>query len=108
MPYSFCLFSPLSLCVLAAMAQLVAAFAPRFSLLALGNALLLLTVFTPLATNRLDLGTRVGCYLLLGNLLFCFLLMLRWGRNPTLPHAGTPAIISLIGLIAFGLHVLMF
>src|SRR5579884_469383 len=103
-----------SLCVTfgAAAVQLVLAFWPRFSWLALVNALLLATVFVPLATNSLDVGTRAGFWLWLANLLCsCVLvvrLMLRWANDDFSGRATPLAVGSLVGLLAYGVHVLEF
>jgi hypothetical protein len=108
MSYDFCLFGSLYLAYAAAVLQLVLAFTPRFSVLTLGNALLLATAYAPLATNRLDLGSRVGFGLWLGNLVFVFVLFARWAAAGDSARAGLPVLGSLLGLAAFGLHVFVF
>jgi hypothetical protein len=106
--YDACLGLSLLLGGAAAGVQFVLAFTPRFSVLTLGNAVLLAGVFAPLTTNRLDLGTQVGGWLLLGNCLCFFLLMGRWATSCPSAKAGRPALASLSGLLAFGLHLFVF
>jgi hypothetical protein len=107
MSYDFCLFGSLYLAYAAAVLQFVLAFTPRFSVLTLGNALLLATVYAPLATDRLDLGSQVGFGLWFGNLVFVFVLFARWSAGDS-ARAGLPVLGSLVGLAAFGLHVFVF
>jgi hypothetical protein len=108
MGYDFCLGWSLLLAGAAATVQFLLSFTPRFSVLTLANALLLAGVFVPVATNRLDLGTQAGGWLLLGNCLCFFLLMGRWAASPPSAKAGRPALASLFGLLAFGLHLFVF
>ena len=108
MSYDGCVGLSLLLGGAAAGVQFILAFTPRFSVLTLGNAVLLAGVFIPQATNRLDLGTQVGAWLLLGNCLCFFLLMGRWAAASPSAKAGRPALASLFGLLAFGLHLSVF
>ncbi len=54
MDYLFCLFAPLAVVYAAAVALLVLAFVPKFSVATFGNALLLTTVCVPLYIDRLS------------------------------------------------------
>lgn len=105
--YGTLFFGTLAWSVITALAQLGLAFYPRFSWLALGNALMLLTVFVPLAINRLNDGTRVGWWLWLINGLFSTALAVRWSAKPRLKEC-LPVLGSVIGLLAFGSHVFIF
>ena len=103
-----CLSCTLALAYVAAAAQAVLAFVPRFSALTLVNALLLATAFVPLATNKRTLGTRIGGWLWVGNLV-CFALL--FARSATYNFdrkTALPASVSLCGLLAFGCHVVIF
>jgi hypothetical protein len=106
--YECLLFSSLYLACAAAVCQLVLAFIPRFSVIALGNGLLLTTVFVPLATNQLSLGTQIGTWLWFGNVCFYLLLLARWTVSPEAARAYLPMLGSLFGMLTFGLHVFLF
>jgi hypothetical protein len=107
MYYDTLLFGTLFLAVVAAVFQMVIAFVPRFSLLAFCNALLLFTVFVPLATNRLTVGTQIGYALWFVNFVFLMALFVRW-TDLKQPKGGLPVIGSIVGLLAFGSHVFIF
>ena len=69
---------------------------------------MLATVYAPLAIERLDLGSRVGFGLWLGNLVFSLVLFARWAVSGAAARVALPVMGSLFGLTAFGLHVFMF
>jgi hypothetical protein len=106
--YDGCLFSSLAYTCAAALVLFLAAFRPRFSLITLGNALLLSTVFVPYATNRLTIGTRVGWALWSANFFFFLVLLVRWTVPPNSQQPGLPVLVSLLGLVLYGLHVFVF
>jgi hypothetical protein len=106
--YDFCLFTTLLLAYLAAALQVTLAFTPRFSPVALANAMLLMTVLFPLLSNQLSLGTQVGCWLWVGNGLISFILLAQWAGRGMTWRDSLPVLGSLFGLVAFGLHVFVF
>ena len=106
--YSLLVFVSLVVVASAALAQFVLAFVPRFSVVTLGNAVLLALVWVPLATNSLVLGTRVG-WCLFGGSVVCFLVLLvRWAEERGIGKTGPHVLTSLLGLLAFGFHVFLF
>jgi len=105
--YDGCLYSSLAIPLLSAVWLVFLAFKPRFSLMVLGNAILLLTVFAPLATNRLSLGTRIGVAFWLADLLL-FLVMLARSAMQNSRRDALAVLASLLGLVGYGLHVLVF
>jgi hypothetical protein len=112
MDYYSWLYGSLYVAFGAALVQVVLAFRPRFSGPTLVNAALLTTVFIPLATDRLDVGTRAGAWLWLANLISSWVLvvrlLLRWANDDFTGRATPPAVVSVVDLLAYGFHVLVF
>jgi hypothetical protein len=103
--YDELLYTSLVVALIAAATQLVLAFVPRFSALALGNAVALSTVLVPLS-----LGTCPGFLLWLANLLFFVLLLAVYLDNETIGEEKSvlPVLGSGCGLLTFGAHVFLF
>jgi hypothetical protein len=76
--------------------------------LGFGAGILQFLAFAPLAKDKGGEGTQVGIWLWLGNLLFVLVLLARWAQDGFSKRTGPPVLGSLVGLLAFSLHVFVF
>src|SRR4051812_9200024 len=106
MYYSTLLETSRALPLVAACAQVMLTFLPKFSPVPLGSAILLSTVVAPTVIDRLTLGTQVGGWLWLANVLYLGLLIARWNKTGGITVLSL--LVGVFGCLAFGFHVVIF